>query len=382
MPVRLCESRRRAQTGQVTQDRAAAPLHDAARSDSVPELVVGLVAAPGATGSVARQVRGDVLASLAQQVPTVRWDVHLVVDPLVDPPADTSELVEAGRRLLLEHDWDLVVCLTDLPVQAGRRPVIAHASPMHGVGLVSVPALGAVGVRRRTGQVVLRLLRSLLGDDEPGSRQPLHRARALATDADDRGDGFGFAARVVSGHLRLLLGMVVANQPWRLAAQLSRALVAAIAAGVFALVTSDVWRLADAFGVWRHLLATTASVVGITATLIVGASLWERAPDRRVRQQVLLFNAATTLTVLLGVAALYLALFVLGVLTGGLLVVPDLLAEALGHPVGIGDYAELAWLTSSLATAGGALGAGLESDQAVRAAAYRHHTHEEVGAER
>lgn len=107
-------------------------------------------------------------------------------------------------------------------------------------------------------------------------------------------DGLAFAARVVTGHLRLLVGMVVANQPWRLAARLSRALVAAVAAGVFALVTSDVWRLADTFGAWRHVGVALGSVLGLTATLVLGAQLWERAPDRRVRQQVLLVNTATT----------------------------------------------------------------------------------------
>ena len=50
--------------------------------------------------------------------------------------------------------------------------------------------------------------------------------------------------------------------------------------------------------------------------------------------------------------------------------VPDLLAGALGHPVGVLDYLRLAWLTSSLATVGGALGAGLESDASIRQAAY------------
>jgi len=60
--------------------------------------------------------------------------------------------------------------------------------------------------------------------------------------------------------------MVAANQPWRL----SRALTGAVAAGVFGLVTADIWRLSDAYG--RVRLASTA-LVSIAAT---AATLRER----------------------------------------------------------------------------------------------------------
>jgi hypothetical protein len=83
-----------------------------------------------------------------------------------------------------------------------------------------------------------------------------------------------------------------------------------------------------------------------------------------------LFNLASTLTVVLGVATLYVALLVLTVVGAGLVLEPGMLERQLGHNVNFGDYARLAWFVSSLATVGGALGAGLESDVAVREAAY------------
>jgi hypothetical protein len=49
---------------------------------------------------------------------------------------------------------------------------------------------------------------------------------------------------------------------------------------------------------------------------------------------------------------------------------PNLLKRALDKPVGAADYAALAWFVASLATVGGALGAGLESNEAVREASY------------
>jgi hypothetical protein len=85
---------------------------------------------------------------------------------------------------------------------------------------------------------------------------------------------------------------------------------------------------------------------------------------------LVLFNTATVITVSIGVLAFYAALFVVAAAATPLLIVGKLLAGQLGHPVGLGDYLKLAWLTSSLAMAGGALGAGLESDDAVRDAAY------------
>ncbi len=75
----------------------------------------------------------------------------------------------------------------------------------------------------------------------------------------------------------------------------------------------------------------------------------------------MLFNVATTATVVIGVAALYAALFALAGVAAACLMVPRGFSDALGHPVAVSDYAELAWLTCSLATLGGALGAGLET---------------------
>ena len=73
---------------------------------------------------------------------------------------------------------------------------------------------------------------------------------------------------------------------------------------------------------------------------------------------------------MLGVTFLYAALLLLALLITPLLVPAHLLEENLGHAVQVGDYFKLAVLVSALATVGGALGAGLESDEAVRAAAY------------
>ena len=91
-----------------------------------------------------------------------------------------------------------------------------------------------------------------------------------------------FLARVILGNLHLLAGMLRANQPWRLTLHLTRSLTAAAATVAAALVTTDIWRIADQMGTARLVLATVGSIVAIAATLIIGAGLWERSPYREL----------------------------------------------------------------------------------------------------
>jgi hypothetical protein len=149
-----------------------------------------------------------------------------------------------------------------------------------------------------------------------------------------------------------------------------RALAVAFAAGVFALVTSDIWRLAHYLGPLRLTVICLGSVAGIAVTIVVTTGLWERSPHPAAREQVALFNVVTAATVGIGVAALYLALFI-AMLAAALLLVPEnLLSLVLGHRAGVADQVSLAWLATSIATLGGALGAVLETRETVREAAY------------
>jgi len=99
----------------------------------------------------------------------------------VQPPATDADIVKAARKTLLDKGWDVVVCLTDLPLHVEQRPVVAHANPVRNVAIVSVPALGAMGARHRIRETIVRLLVRLIGSAE--------QRRAQARGALERREG-------------------------------------------------------------------------------------------------------------------------------------------------------------------------------------------------
>src|SRR3984957_11698225 len=85
-----------------------------------PELVIGLAAAPGPASELTEGLTGEIADRLAGQLPGFRWRVEFVSDRLVQPPTDLSELIAAGRRMLLQRGWHLAGCVTDPPLPTAR----------------------------------------------------------------------------------------------------------------------------------------------------------------------------------------------------------------------------------------------------------------------
>lgn len=323
----------------------------------------------GVPSAPATQLATDLQAALTAAHPRVRWSVRAVPACAAGDDADpvpASTLLNRGRQVLLEHDLDVVVLVTQRAMELGGRPVAAHSSPVQQSIAISAPAL-------RPGESVAtaatRLVPGLLEAEAP-DEWSTRVLQELAQEGAHDQHGLAFVLRTLAASPWLVLRMVRANRPWLLAVRLSRTLVGAFTAAVIAIVTPDVWMLADRMGPVRLSAIGALTLVATCAVLVIGGGLREHAPSRRVRRTVLIHNTAVWISVALGVIAMYAGLVVASLATT-LLVLPwGLVAQTVGHTVGWGTMLRVGALASVVALVGSAFGAGLEDDAAVQAATY------------
>ena len=97
-----------------------------------------------------------------------------------------------------------------------------------------------------------------------------------------------YVAPSAMSRLRLLMGMVYANRPWRLVVGLSKVMMAAFAAGAVSLAYPTIWQLSATMGPWRLTAATVLASAALIAWLILDHKLWERphSADERERGAV------------------------------------------------------------------------------------------------
>ncbi|MDT7650981.1 MAG: hypothetical protein QOI36_2387 [Pseudonocardiales bacterium] len=349
-----------------------------------PVVVVGLLATPpDQPAEVARKLAVDLGDLLTERVDDrVRWEVRTGWGP-VSPRRDggIDALLDDVAQRRKNEGWDVAICLTDLPLQVDRVPLVAHASAARRVGLISLPALG-VSQLRAVRAAVAGLVEGLAGDLSAGRQRPGDRRLAQMVEkvgpirrvVDHTDDGeVGFASSRIAGRLRLVLGMVRANRPGRALLGLSKLLVGAFGTAAFAMAQNTIWQMGDALDGLRLTVIMVLGLATLVTWLIVRHDLWEKASEHTPKELARLFNIGTVLTLALAAAVCYLLLLGTTSTAAALLIDPSVLQQNVGHPVGPGDYLTLAWLISSLATVGGAVGSGLEDEDQVRAAAYGYH---------
>ncbi|MGV9531031.1 hypothetical protein ACWDU0_05360 [Streptomyces cellulosae] len=345
---------------------------------------VALLADPDAPTEIAHRVAQKLPERLSERAGDGReFDVHVVSEPFTagaeDPASLRRRVLERGR----EEDWDVVVALTDLPLHAHGRKLAVDLDHEHGMAVLSLPSLGGLGFQRRARRAVEDAVLNLTQAHAAGAggtprREPLltfvgrlapiHRSR---TDDEEAVD-LRYVVTGPRGYLRLLLGMVRANRPWRLVPGLSKVLATALATGAIATVNATVWSLAGTLSTVRLVIATVGSIVLMVGWLIVDAGLWQRTTDAspEARQRDALYNASTVVTLGLGVLVCYVGLVAVNLLWALFILNDRVYASVTRTPLDGGQYWTLAWFVASVATVGGALGSSLESDEAIRTAAY------------
>ncbi|MFF5784745.1 hypothetical protein ACFY8P_07245 [Streptomyces sp. NPDC012693] len=346
---------------------------------------MALLADPDAPTEIAQRMARGLSARLAEKSGQgQRFDVKVVSEPFTAGTEDPRTLMRRIMDRGSAEDWDIIVALTDLPLHSHGRRLVVDLSHEHGLALLSLPSLGGLRLQTRARRAVEEAVLGLAGPQDTGAEErprsrrhpsplavrltPIHPGQVGEEETAD----LRYVVSGPRGYLRVLAGMVRANRPWRLVPGLSKALAAALATGAVATVNSTVWSLAEALSTPRLVIATVGSVALMIGWLIVDAQLWHRSPEGspEARQRARLYNTSTVLTVGIGVLVCYVGLMLINVVWALFILNDQVFASMTREPLDATDYWTLSWFVASTATVGGALGSGLESDEAIRAAAY------------
>jgi hypothetical protein len=323
-----------------------------------------LLADPGAPAGIAERLSDTLPRALANGLGAEdRWDVSTRCHAY--PIKEDDEVSEVVDTLDLDSESDdIVIYLTDQPRRDGTTPVIADISVPDRLGVISIPGMGGLFIDHR----VKNLARTVVAEVSRQGEQHHASTRRLTRKQDD--DVIRYLAPSAFSRLRLLAGMVYANRPWRLTLGMSKVLMAAFATGAVSLAYPTMWQLSDTMGPWRLSGVTLLATAALITWLIVEHDLWERPPSPEERERAVLYNASTVVTLTIGVVIFHAGLFVLLLVTAWWTIPPQLVSQNIGHPAGPSSLFLMAWLVAGVATLGGALGSGMEDDDAVKAATY------------
>jgi hypothetical protein len=314
----------------------------------------------------------------------VTWEVVVEPDPLTGSNVGVPELLDEIDSWSQSGDWDYAICLTDLPLIHAGRIVVAEASDDRDIGFISVPSLGVFGLQSRVEGMILQIMEGLHHGTAPDdlSRRKVDEGQAESVNVDESTPDVDVRYRAPRsrGQVRLVTGMVYANRPWSLFPKFRTTVATAFATGAYGLIFTTLWELGDAYRVGRLITLMIAALFILIGWIIIAHDLWESHRGSTSQYLTTLYNVTTILTITTGVVLAYVVIFLLLLFAAAVFIPASMLEHALQHPISLYHYVAIAWVTASVATIAGAVGAGLEDTNAVRNATFgwrQHHRFQE-----
>ncbi|MGJ9405466.1 hypothetical protein ACHABQ_03965 [Nesterenkonia aurantiaca] len=333
-------------------------------SSSDTPIRVMLVADPGVAARRIKKIQ-EAFTAEAREVLADEVTVEIETRSVRIGPDGNLDIKAMGELDADHLDADAVLMLTEVPRHDEGRSVVAEIFAQSRTAIVSYPTLGVRSTKRRIREIFMDCLLQLLPDSH-GPLQQQYSQRWNHWRPNGTGDGHRLFARSGTGDLRTILGMTVANAPFRTAPKLSGALAGASAVGAFGIFYYSIWQMADALSTARLLSIGVAAVLSMVIWLILTNRLWDRPTDHDLARVVWLYNGSTVLTLLIAVSVLYAAL-VVTILIGALIVIdPDFLADLIGTEISFINYLDIAWLSAAMGVVAGAVGSTFDSSMDIR----------------
>lgn len=338
--------------------------------ESKPAVWVGLVPSPVHCEHLVSVIKDDLPGILRDKISNdVTWRVEAETDPLTGTRVNIDDLLQDVDERKERAGWTYAIAVSDLPVRYNNHIVLAEGRTSQNIAMLSVVAMGAVRVTSRIPDHIVALLKDMGAENDGNglSEDAGSRAHSAATDTDI---DINYAASQWLGVPRLLAGMVYANRPGRLFPSFKTTIAAAFAAGGYGLAFTTLWQLGSVYGYLRLITLMLIAMTVLVGWIILTHGLWESGRAEVSRFDRSLYNAATIATIASGVVFAYIIVFVLLLLAAVVYIPTSMLESTIGQTPTPITYVRVAWVTSSVATIAGAIGAGLENSEAVRNATF------------
>lgn len=360
-------------------------------------VTLGIVPAPGLPANIAEKVKTRLEKSLNLNIEEdLSWKIEVQIDQITGAAESAKEIMNQSIRMKEKFQWQYVISLTDLPLFEDRRAVLADANSEHHAAQISLPAFGMFVTSANVEAIVIHMIKELyytknqhknvqflqdgIGIKEINRSKTIHTLskifkftkvqRKKVTHSFE-----GLSVRFIiypkfNSYLKLIFGMTMMNSPWSIMSSFKKVIGLAFATGSYMLIFNTLWKLSGLYELFRFLLLMIMAMSAMVAWIIIAHNLWEKKHHYQSSRLRFIYNATTITTLSISVMLFYLAMFVLFSVAVVIFVPADIFEDVLHHDIQLIDYIKLAWLVTSAATIAGAVGAGLENEDAVREVTY------------